>query len=297
MLDRSQLGAVLRAGRKIRRIKQSTLAETLDIGAPALSHVEAGRNQPSDRVLELYANAIVGPERSRDLIALLLRVDDSQISEVAEFISPERPDDFLDAYRDALRKSTRSRSVRLEQRVMSWNARDDDDYDDEDDYPPSQGLRSMSSFPQMLKSSPQVIASHPPSSMFSARLVEDKKSVSQRLVDLIKAIGGQVLLTKTKTFEFGSGVSVHCDLIDITNKIAFELKNVDRLDSKTVVRAVGTAELLRNEGFRYVLCVTSDPRSRDNSGALQTLKAKGISVIWPSRFPIGDGVFLGDSIY
>ena len=295
MLDRSQLGAVLRAGRKIRRIKQSSLAEALDIGAPALSHVEAGRNQPSDRVLELYANAIVGPERSRDLIALLLRVDDSQISEVAEFISPERPDDFLGAYRDALRKSTRSRPVRLEQRVMSWNARDDDDYDD--DYLPSQGLRSTSSFHQVLKSSPQIIASHPPSSMFSTRLVEDKKSVSQRLVDLIKAIGGQVLLTKTKTFEFGSGVSVHCDLIDITNKIAFELKNVDRLDSKTVVRAVGTAELLRNEGFRYVLCVTSDPRSRDNSGALQTLKAKGISVIWPSRFPIGDGVFLGDSIY
>lgn len=133
--------------------------------------------------------------------------------------------------------------------------------------------------------------------MFSTRLVEDKKSISQRLVELIKVNGGQALLTKTKTFEFGSGVSIHCDLIDITNKITFEIKNVDRLDSKTVVRAVGTAELLRNEGFRYVLCVTADPGSRDNSTALQTLKSKGVSVIWPSNFPFGDHVFRGDSIY
>ena len=297
MLDRSQLGAVLRAGRKIRRIKQSDLAAALDISAPALSHVEAGRNQPSDRVLELYANAIVGSERSRDLIALLLRVDQSQITEVAEFISPKRPDDFLDAYREALRKSTKSRPVRLEQRVMSWSPQDDDDYYEDDVHLPSQGLRSMSSLHQLLKSSPRTVASHPPSSMYSARLVEDKKTVSQLLIDLIKARGGQALSTKTRTFEFGSGVSVHCDLIDIANKIAFELKNVDRLDSKTVIRAVGTAELLRNEGFRYVLCVTADPRSRDNSGALQTLESKGISVIWPSDFSISDDVFLGDSIY
>jgi len=296
VLDRSQLGAVLRAGRKIRRIKQSDLAEVLDVGAPALSHVEAGRNQPSDRVLELYATAIVGPERSRDLIALLLRVDGSQISEVAEFINPERPDDFVDAYSEALKKSSKSRPIRPQQRVMSWSPLDDGDHYD-DDHPPSQGLRSMSSFPQLLKSSPRVVAFHPPTSFYSARLAEDKRSVGRRLADLIEARGGQALLTKTKTFEFGSGVSVHCDLIDITNKIAFELKNVDRLDSKTIVRAVGTAELLKNEGFRYVLCVTADPRSRDNFGALQTLTSKDILVIWPNNSSIGDGDFLGDSIY
>ena len=294
MLDRSQLGAVLRAGRKIRRVKQSDLAAALDISAPALSHVEAGRNQPSDRVLELYANAIVGTERSGDLIALLLRVDDSQISEVANFISPERPENFLDAYREARRKSTSSRSAPLEQRMMSWQSHVDGD---DDESPVSRGMRSTSSFPQVLKSSSRIVASHPPTSMFSARLVEDKKSISQQLIDVIKVNGGQALLTKTKTFEFGSGVSIHCDLIDITNKIAFELKNVDRLDSKTVVRAVGTAELLRNEGFRYVLCVTADPGSRDNSAALQTLESRGVSVIWPSTFPFGDHVFRGDSIY
>ncbi|MGA1035921.1 MAG: helix-turn-helix domain-containing protein, partial [Ilumatobacteraceae bacterium] len=84
MDERLLVGALLKAGRRARRVRQSFLADELGYSSAALSHVEAGKNRPSDEVLEVYARHLAAPGKAELLVRLLSDPETVRPEAVAE---------------------------------------------------------------------------------------------------------------------------------------------------------------------------------------------------------------------
>jgi len=289
MLDRSYLGALLRASRVVHGIKQSELAASIQVSPAALSHVESGRNLPSDRVLHAYAEVAVDPEVAADFIDLLMRIGPSEVSAIADLVSPTDPERFLGEYAKALDKTIdkpQSRPEPLRRTAPMWN------------------------FPQLVEELEIVSANfvESPSLNFDpslykleSRVMSQTKfehvSVEEALSEFVTSNGGQTLSTKTKSYEFGSGIDFRCDLVDIRHRIAFEVKSLDRISSKSIIELVGKAKLLANEGFQLVLCLTTEPVDQQSLAAVETLRTNNLLVIWPTNLPGILDHFRGDAVY
>ena len=289
MLDRSYLGALLRASRVVHGIKQSELAASIRVSPAALSHVESGRNLPSDRVLHAYAEVAVDPEVAADFIDLLMRIGPSEISAIADLVSPTDPERFLGEYAKALDKTIdkpQSRPEPLRRTAPMWASAS-----------PDFGVRSNRVNFQRL-TSPEIEPSFQRfESLVISQTKSEHKSVEEVLSEFVNSNGGQTLSTKTKSYEFGSGIDFRCDLVDIRHRIAFEVKSLDRVSSKSIIELVGKATLLANEGFRLVLCLTTEPVDEQSLSAVETLRTNKVLVIWPTNLPGILDHFRGDAVY
>ena len=295
MLDRATLGALLRAGRSVRGVKQSDLASSIPVTSPALSHVESGRNLPSDRILHAYAEVMVGPETADELVELLLRMSPSEIGAVADLVCPEDPQRFLAEYRNALGKAAASPQSRPEPTDKLTKERLSELLEAfEEPRTRSFGMRSSSQmFSRPTKLQPLLRIE----SRISSQTKTNLQTTEETLAEFVEANGGQTLSTKTKSYEFGTGVDFRCDLVDIRHRVAYEIKSLDRLVGKTVAEFIGKAALLRKQDFRFVVCLTTPPSNEQQETTISTLKENGVLVIWPSGLPGFVGYFRGDSIY
>jgi len=289
MLERSNLGALLRASRVVHGIKQSELAASIPVSPAALSHVESGRNLPSDRVLQAYAKVAVDPEVADDFIDLLMRIGPSEISAVADMVCPGEPERFMAEYSTALLQTIdkpQSRPEPQNRAAQMWASASTD-----------VGVRSNRVNFQQLAS----LEVEPNFHRFESRVISQTKfehrSVEEMLSEFVILNGGQTLSTKTKSYEFGSGIDFRCDLVDIHHKFAFEVKSLDRITSKSVIELVGKATLLADEGFRFVLCLTTAPNDEQSQSTIETLRSNRVLVVWPTGLPGLAGYFRGDSIY
>ena len=82
----SSLGDAIEELRESAGLSQRELAERLDVDPSYLSHLEAGRREPSLKLLRRLSRAVSAP------LALFL----------AEALLPEVPEDERDAYQDVL---------------------------------------------------------------------------------------------------------------------------------------------------------------------------------------------------
>jgi hypothetical protein len=130
-----------------------------------------------------------------------------------------------------------------------------------------------------------------------SRAKTNVETTEETLAEFVEANGGQTLSTKTKSYEFGTGVDFRCDLVDIRHRVAYEIKSLDRLVGKTVAEFIGKAALLRKQDFRFVVCLTTPPSNDQQETTISTLRENGVLVIWPSGLPGFVGYFRGDSVY
>jgi transcriptional regulator with XRE-family HTH domain len=289
MLERSQLGALLRASRVVHDVKQSELAASIPVSPAALSHVESGRNLPSDRVLQAYADVAVDAEVVTDFIDLLMRIGPSEIGAIADLVSPTDAKRFLVEYSKALDKTIDKPQSRPEPQHRSapmWASAS-----------PDFGVRSNRVNFQRLTSPVVEPSFQRLESLVISQTKFEHKSVEEVLSEFVNSNGGQTLSTKTKSYEFGSGIDFRCDLVDISHRVAFEVKSVDRITSKSIIELVGKGTLLSNEGFRLVLCLTTEPVDEQSLSAVDTLRSNNVLVIWPTGLPGLAGYFHGDSVY
>lgn len=255
MFDQRFLGAVLKAGRKLRGLRQGQMAAELGLTSAALSHVESGRNAASPRVLETYSRALVGAERAPALRELLLSGDPDRLGELATMINPENPREFLALFED-LRGNANVQLRRNEWRQFSSFA--------ERKIDPRFGERSL---------------------VDRRRLIEERERAIEALQDVIRIRGGRALIAGRESSDFGMGFPLRCDLIETTKSLVLEVRQTHRFDPRVVAEMVGKAVLLKEHGFTLVLCLLSPPMSKFDERAIAAIRAHGGRVTWITADP------------
>ena len=250
MFDQRFVGTVLKAGRKLRGLRQGQMAAELGLTSAALSHVESGRNAASPRVLETYARALVGTERAPALMELLLTGDPRRLSELAIMISPDDPREFLTIVDDLRGSST------LQTRSNEW--------------------RQISSYVERKLDSR--IGER--SLLDRKKMMEQRERAVEALQDFIRGRGGRVLISGRESSDFGMGFPLRCDLIETTNSLVFEVRQSHRFESRFVAEMVGKAVLLKERGFTLVLCLLSPPMSKFDEKAIEAVRSHGGRVTW-----------------
>lgn len=250
MFDQRFLGAVLKAGRKVRGLRQGQMAAELGLTSAALSHVESGRNAASPRVLETYTRALVGAERAPALRELLLSGDPDRISELASMINPENPREFLALFED-LRGGSNVQFRRNEWRQFSTLS--------ERKVDPRFGERSL---------------------LDRKKMIEQRERAVEAIQEVIRSRGGRALIAGRESSDFGMGFPLRCDLIETTKSLVFEVRQSHRFDPRFVAEMVGKAVLLKEHGFTLVLCLMSPPMSKFDERAIEAIRTHGGRVAW-----------------
>lgn len=294
MLDRTYLGAILRTCRVLRGIKQSDLAASISVSAAALSHVESGRNLPSDRVLQAYADTVMNGDSAGEFIDLVMRVNPGEIGAVANLAHPSDPERFMAEFQRSLSKTLEKPQAR---ESAPWKPASPTERQPDVALFQSRGLRSMSN--PLRLAAPATPPSY--SSTFDSKVISGIKSDEESTLDLLAEFihqhDGQLLTSKSKSYEFSTGVDISCDFIDIRHRIAFETKRLDRLTTKSIIEFVGKATMFRTEDFRFVVCLVSRPETEQQEKLVRTLRSNSVLVIWPSNLPGIIGYFDGDPVY
>ena len=294
-MDRTYLGAILRTCRVLRGIKQSDLAASIPVSAAALSHVESGRNLPSDRVLEAYANAVMDHEMVGDFMDLMSRIGPNEIGTIANMAHPDDPTEFMEEFQRSLEKTIekpQSRDVVRPAPSSDWSHRQRF-HDAPTHYFQNSSLRlnQVDAFRPMASQRPAF------DSQMIFQMKSDESTTREALAEFIGEHHGQLLASKSKSYEFSTGVDISCDLIDIRHRIAFELKRLDRLTTKSIIEFVGKATIFRTEDFRFVVCLVSRPETEQQEKLVRMLRSNSVLVIWPSNLPGIIGYFDGDPVY
>lgn len=269
MFSRSIVGAILKAARRARGVRQGALAEELGMSQAALSHVESGRNAASQKVLEVYARRLVGPQAAPEFIELLNTGTPSSLARIAELVAPSNPKLF-EATVDQLVSSKESRSPRSDWFEAGFQA---------------SALQTVSSRPSRFDRSTSF---------------EERDDVMRALRSYITERGGRVLLAGRDSSDFGLGFPIKCDLIETTHSLVIEMRSPNRHDSRFLTEVVGKAVLLRDYGFKYVLCFLSPPSSKLDVISMETARRYGAAVIWHDHFPLHESDtagFAGDPIF
>jgi transcriptional regulator with XRE-family HTH domain len=256
MDERLLVGALMKAGRRTRRVRQSFLADELGYSSAALSHVEAGKNRPSDEMLEVYARHLAAPGQAELLVRLLSDPESVRPEAVAELITPEDPAHFLAMFKEVTTKySRRNSGERL-----------------------SSGFRS---------SSRQWSSRGEPSSK------ETLERVVSALQDHLQNRGGKVVLPGRDMSDFGTGFPISSDLIELTDSLVIDVKVSPVFNPRWVPAAIGNALLLREHGFRFALCVTSPPDFRGRDDVVRALRKYDVQLMW-ARVDIDDDGLIAD---
>jgi len=244
MDNRLHVGALLKAGRRARRVRQSFLADELGYSSAALSHVEAGKNRPSEELLRVYAEHLAAPGRKDQLFRLLSGPDPVRPEDVAALVTPEDPGHFLAIFKEVTSKYSRRQSS---------------------DRFSSSGLRSSS----RLRSS----SSEPSSKALLQHVVSTLQDHMQRQ-------GGKVVLPGRDMSDFGTGFPISADLLDVSQSLVIDVKVSPVFNPRWVPAAIGNAVLLREHGFRFALCVTSSPDFKGRDDVVRALRQYDVRLIW-----------------
>lgn len=269
MLDKRTLGLILKTARKARGIRQEDIVPYAKITAAALSHIEAGRNAASLTVLKAYAQLLVNSQDVPRLVSLLSEGDPSSLSEISTLLNPKDPEGFERHIVDS--RDSPSASTRMSQ----WN------------------FSQLDSVPRRTL---QSITSH----SVNSQIFDERDSVTQALRSFIINKGGRVLIAKRDSSDFGLGFSVKCDLVETTHSLVIEVKVANRFESRFIPEMVGKSVLLKEQGFRFVLCFTASPTSRLDQVATASARHHGALVIWPEMLSIDDPQeiqFGGDQLF
>lgn len=257
MLDKRTLGLILKTARKARGIRQEDIAPDAGITAAALSHIEAGRNAASPTVLKAYAHLLVNNQDVPRLLSLLSEGDPSSLSEISALLNPKDPEGFEKHIVDS------RDSPGAPTRMSQWN------------------FSRLDSVPRRAL---QSVTSHSVTSQTS----NEKEDVMQALRSFIVGKGGRVLIAKRDSSDFGLGFSVKCDLVETTHSLVIEVKSANRFESRFIPEMVGKSVLLKEQGFRFVLCFTASPTSRLDQIAAASARHHGALVIWPETLTFDD---------
>lgn len=269
MIDKRTLGLILKTARKARGIRQEDISPDAGVTAAALSHIEAGRNTASPAVLQAYARYLVNTEDIPRLVHALSSGDSSSLSEISALLNPKDPEGFEKHIMDSLASPGRS------SRMAQWN------------------FSTLDSAPRRAL---QSITSH----SVTSQTFDERDSVTQALRSFIINKGGRVLIAKRDSSDFGLGFSVKCDLVETTHSLVIEVKAASRFESRFIPEMVGKSVLLKEQGFRFVLCFTASPTSRLDEIAAESARQHGALVIWPVTLTFDDPQkiqFAGDQLF
>ena len=244
MDERLHLGALLKAARRARRVRQSFLADELGYSSAALSHVEAGKNRPSDELLQVYAEHVAAPGKKDEFIRLLASPDLARPEGVATLVTPDDPGHFLALFKEVTSKYSRRPSS---DRLSSSSVRS--------------SRRQRSPFGE-------------PS---SKELLEHVVSALQ---EHMQNQGGKVVLPGRDMSDFGTGFPISADLLDISQSLVIDVKVSPVFNPRWVPAAIGNAILLREHGFRFALCVTSSPDFKGRDDVVRALRQYDVRLIW-----------------
>lgn len=244
MDDKTQVGALLKAGRRARGVRQSELADELGFSSAALSHVEAGKNSASPDVLRAYAEKIAHPGKVEALIRALTSSDFIDPRSIAELITPDDPQHFLAIYREVVGNS--SRRAPSERRASS-------------------SLRSSN---RMWSSRPELPGR------------ELWHQVISALQDHFQRRGGKVVIPGREVSDFGTGFPISADIIELTQSLVIEVKTSPMFKHSWVPAAIGNAVLLSDHDFRFALCVTAPRDFRGRDEVVRALHKYGVQLLW-----------------
>ena len=303
-MDTRTIAAVLKVGRKLRGIRQEDLARVIGVSAPALSHVESGRNQASDRVVEAYARAIVGPGHEARFIDLLFSTDDSTLGDLADLVDPGSPSRFLKHVDQALEKVPPSRSpLKSDLSVERFsNLFDEDGFNDRMKSQsrvyslPPQKSSFRSDFRAVVDPSRSAKSTMAPAVPVRKSVVTEQVVV--RLTDFIKRHNGRPILASRSRFDFGTGLPLRCDVIDLDNGLAFDVRSPERLEPRSVYELIGMHHVLRDQNFSLVVVFSSPPAPAEAVANLDAMRKHGLRFIWPhADAEWAQTAFEGDAVY
>jgi hypothetical protein len=113
------------------------------------------------------------------------------------------------------------------------------------------------------------------------------------LQDHLQSRGGKVVLPGRDMSDFGTGFPISCDLIELNDSLVIDVKVSAVFNPRWVSAAIGNAVLLREHGFRFVLCVTSSPDFRGRDDVIRALSKHGVQLWW-AKVDVDDEGFIGD---
>jgi len=247
-MNKALTGAVLKASRRLRGIRQADVAADLGLVATALSHVEAGRNMASAEVLRGYGRRLVDEKDVDRFVELMRSGKEGDLQRIAELVFPEDPDQLIQAVSDRLTSGQRGSS-------QGWN------------FAPARLDSRRVNYSKPISETP--------------RMFDQREPVMRALQSFIAMLGGRTLLSGRESQDFGMGFSMKCDLVETTHSLVVDVKSTNRFESRAVAEIVGKSVMLNKHGFRYVLCFTAQPNSRTDKLTLELAREYGASVIWP----------------
>lgn len=285
MADRLSVGSVLKAARQARKVRQTKIAERAEVSSAALSHVEAGRNHPTIGTLKAYAEFVVDPEDTEEFFDILRGSDLLPLPRLAQMISPTNPERFLLLYKEARRRGKARSEISTDRSVNEG-------------VQPSLIAEQHSGLTGASFGAPSR-SGKSSSSQFSVAARAEMEKVSQRLQQYLTKNGGRPIIPGGPSSDLGFGVSIECDLIEMTRSLVFELKSLHHLEDLRIVEMIGRASLLRMHEFQLVICLLSRPETPTAQKVTDILRKAGASVIWATTE--GDpedqgGPFGGDHI-
>lgn len=283
MADRLSIGSVLKAARQAKKVRQTEIAKQAGLSSAALSHVEAGRNQPTIGTLQAYAHFVVASDDQEEFLRILRGSDLLPLPRLAELISPADPDNFLLLYDDARRRgsmrsdmsSGRSPEVLLESELSAPNL-------------------SFSRLTSRQLTSDLRISNH---ETLSHRPSVDAERVLATMRDFLALKGGRPIVPGGPTSDLGFGVQVACDLIEMTRSLVVELKSLDRLVDQETIELMGKTSLLKMHDYEFVVCLISRPTEASHLRAVDMLRRAGAKIVWPNPdAKTAESPFNGDTI-
>jgi transcriptional regulator with XRE-family HTH domain len=267
VFDKKTVGRILKTARKARGIRQGEMADLVGKTPAALSHIEAGRNAAPFDVLRIYAEHLFGLEHAGLFLECIEKGDESALRKIASLLDPDR--------------SRRVESYLFEKGFDSADQLISRDWK----------VVTQNTIPRDFRIT--YLNTTAPSSF------DERESTIRSLQALITERGGRFLIAGRDSPDFGTGFSMKCDLVETTRSLVIEVRAANRFESRFVTEMVGKAVLLSRQGFQFVLCFSSPPRSKLDLITVELARSFGAKVIWDTRRSIqpDSASFGGDELF
>jgi len=271
----TEIQKLLRAARKFRGLRQSDVADLLDLTPAAVSHFETGRTVPDSQKLLRLARHLVGSDHAARCVEFLEDPTDPHVQGLAELLSPRNPQDFLNYLHD-----TPKSRVRISHPDDGWNT------PSREEAPVSRDFGNWS-----LLAGSRSTTNPPPSLRGSAKLLNEydgsrsdsRLDVIDFLEQKIRERRGQVARQGRQPLVLDDGTEIRADLVDIANGRIYEVKGSNSYLPQLVAEAIGKSSILHDRKLTYVLCLARAPRDEDEYSMVGRIRSAGGEVIWVER--------------